>query len=69
MHDSGDEQPSFFSSVILENAMVISAWLGGLSLALLLVGGILVLARNGRFEPSVRRSTHRDDQPLEQVEA
>lgn len=58
MQDSGEDQPSAFSSLILDNAMVISAWLGGLSLILLLVGTVLVLLRNGHFEPVSRRKTH-----------
>lgn len=53
-----EEQPSVFSTLILDNAVVISAWLGGLSLLLLLVGGLLVLVRNGHFEPVARRKTH-----------
>lgn len=67
MQDDADS--GSFTAVIVDNAIVISAWLGGLSLLLLLVGGILVLARNGLFEPSARRSTHREDLASEQVEA
>ena len=64
MQDSGDDRSSGLSTMILDNAMMISAWLGGASLLLLLVGGLLVLLRNGHFEPVSRRQTHRAEESV-----